>query len=533
MNLRPYQVTAVDSIEAGWFDWQRQLLVLPTGCGKTIVFARLAAIEASQGNRVLILAHRDELIRQAADKLERSTGFTAAVEKAEETADGSLFKITVGSVQTLMRKKRLDRFAPNHYQLIIIDEAHHALSESYRVILRHFSGARVLGVTATPDRADKKSLSAVFQSVAFEYSLRQAIADRFLVPIVAQTLPLSLDLSGVKIVSGDYDAGDVGDVLAPHLAEIAALLKEHAGRRKTLVFLPLVATSKAMRDALIAVGLDARHVSGESEDRAEVLRWFAEPGPRVLCNSMLLTEGFDQPDVSCVVCLRGTKSRALYAQIIGRGTRIADGKADLLVLDFLWHSAQHNLCRPVHLVAECEEVAAAAVKIAEDSGGPVQLELLEKTASDLVRQQREAKLARKLKELAKRKAKTMDPLEFAVSLHDDALQTYEPTMRWEMAPPSAKQLATLEKFGMDVSAVTCAGFASMLLDRLIGRIHAGLSSAKQIRLLGEYGVDASNMDVDHATRILNRIAANNWRASKSDALEWAQQELTEKEEVTT
>jgi superfamily II DNA or RNA helicase len=520
MNLRPYQQAALDAVESGWFDHARQLVVLPTGCGKTILFSKLAQLEASRGNRVLILAHRDELIRQAADKLAKSTGLPCAVEKADETAEGSEHLVTVGSVQTLMREKRLARFTPDHWQLIVIDEAHRALSAGYRAILDHFTGARLLGVTATPDRADKRNLGEVFQRIAYEYSLRKAIAEGYLVPIKAQTMPLKLDVSGVKIMAGDFAAEDLGDVLAPHLEEIAGLIAEHAGNRKTLIFLPLVATSKAMTDACIAAGLDCRHVDGTSPDRRELLDWFATPGPKVLCNSMLLTEGYDQPDVSCVVVLRPTKSRPLYAQMVGRGTRLAEGKANLLVLDFLWHSERHALCRPVHLVAKSDEVAEAAAKIADAAGGPMDLELLEEAASDEVRKEREASLAARLKENARKKARLIDPLAFALSLHDEDLETYEPTMPWEMAPPSEKQLAAIDRMGLDSAGVQNAGFASMLLDRVMGRIHEGLSSPKQIRLLAKYGVDASGLTMERCTAMINAIAAMNWRRPSGAPESW-------------
>ena len=208
MNLRPYQAEAVDAVFRSWGEFERILLVLPTGTGKTVIFSHVAARLVREGGRVLILAHRDELIRQAVDKLRRATGLDAAVEKAGETAEGSLYRVTVGSVQTLMRGSRLARFPPDHYGAVIVDEAHHVLSDSYRTILNYFAGARVLGVTATPDRGDKRNLGGFFQAIAYEYALPQAIAEGFLCRIVAQTIPLRIDLTAVRVTAGDFNDAD-------------------------------------------------------------------------------------------------------------------------------------------------------------------------------------------------------------------------------------------------------------------------------------------------------------------------------------
>ena len=170
MELRPYQKEAKDAILKQWGGGVKKvLLVLPTGCGKTIVFAKVTEDCVRQGRRVLILAHRGELLEQAADKIHKATGLVCAVEKAEETCLGSWFRVVVGSVQTMMREKRLSRFAENYFDTIIIDEAHHCLSDSYQKVLSHFPGAEVLGVTATPDRGDMRDLGQFFESLAYEY----------------------------------------------------------------------------------------------------------------------------------------------------------------------------------------------------------------------------------------------------------------------------------------------------------------------------------------------------------------------------
>ena len=350
MELRPYQKEAKEAVFEQWENGtMKTLLVLPTGCGKTIVFAKITEECVSHGDRVLILAHRGELLEQAADKIARATGLKCATEKAEESCLGSWYRITVGSVQSLMRTTRLSRFPEDYFNTIIIDEAHHCISDSYQRVLKHFSDAKVLGVTATPDRGDMKNLGQVFESLAYEYTLPKAIKEGYLSPIKAVTIPLQVDLTGVGVQSGDFKAGDLGTALDPYLESIAAEMEKYCQKKKTVVFLPLVKTSQKFRDILNTHGFRAAEVNGESQDRAEILEDYATGKYNVLCNSMLLTEGWDCPDVDCIVVLRPTKVRSLYCQMVGRGTRLAPGKDHLLLLDFLWHTERHELCHPAHL----------------------------------------------------------------------------------------------------------------------------------------------------------------------------------------
>ena len=245
MELRPYQKEAKDAVFAEWESGNdKTLLVLPTGCGKTIVFAKITEECVRQGKRVLILAHRGELLEQAADKIKKSTGLDCATEKAEQTSIGTWFRIVVGSVQTLMREKRLNQFSSDYFDTIIIDEAHHCISDSYQKVLNHFCNAEVLGVTATPDRGDMRNLGTYFNSLAYEYSLPKAIKEGYLCPIKAQTIPLKLDLSGVSMQAGDFKSSDIDTALDPYLYQIAEEMKKYCMTRKTVVFLPLVKTSQ-------------------------------------------------------------------------------------------------------------------------------------------------------------------------------------------------------------------------------------------------------------------------------------------------
>ena len=520
MELRPYQQEARESVLNEWESGHgKTLLVLPTGCGKTIVFAKITEDCVAKGARVLILAHRGELLEQAADKLFKATGLKCAVEKAEETCVGSWYRVAVGSVQTLMRDKRLNQFAADYFDYIIIDEAHHALSDSYQKILEHFRYANVLGVTATPDRGDMRNLGQVFDSLAYEYPLARAIKEGYLSRITAVMIPLKLDLSGVSVQAGDFRASDIDTALDPYLYQIADEMTNYCADRKTVVFLPLVKTSEKFRDILNSKGFRAAEVNGNSKDRAEILADFDSGKYNVLCNSMLLTEGWDCPSVDCIIVLRPTKVRGLYCQMVGRGTRLSPetGKDDLLLLDFLWHTERHELCRPAHLICDNEEVARKMTdNLAEQAGCPVDIEAAEETASEDVVAQREAKLAETLAEMRKRKRKLVDPLQFEMSIQAEDLSGYVPAFGWEMAPPTDKQRQTLEKLGIFPDEIENAGKAKLILDRLAKRRVAGLTTPKQIRFLESKGFrHVGSWKFETAKNLIDRIAANGWRVPYS------------------
>lgn len=513
MELRPYQQEAREAIFEQWDGGVlKTLLVLPTGCGKTIVFAKVTEDCVRRGDRVLILAHRGELLEQAADKIRQSTGLGCAVEKAEETCMGSWFRVVVGSVQTMMREKRLGQFPEDYFQTIIIDEAHHCISDSYQKVLNHFSSAKILGVTATPDRGDMRNLGSYFESLSYEYTLPKAIKDGYLSPIKALTIPLKIDMTGVGVQAGDFKASDISTALDPYLQGIAQEMEKYCKDKKTVVFLPLVKTSQKFRDLLNAHGFRAAEVNGNSQDRSEVLEAFDRGEYNVLCNSMLLTEGWDCPSVDCVVVLRPTKVRSLYCQMVGRGTRLSPGKDHLLLLDFLWHTERHELCHPASLICQDEEVAKKMTEHIEQAGCPVDIEEAEKTAAEDVVAQREEALAKQLEEMKRRKKKLVDPLQFEMSIQAEDLSGYVPAFGWEMGPPSEKQKATLEKLGILPDQIENAGKAAKILDRLDKRKEEGLTTPKQIRFLEGRGFQhVGTWQFETARKLIDRIAANGWR----------------------
>jgi superfamily II DNA or RNA helicase len=521
MILRSYQVDCVESVFRNWQEFKRVLVVQPTGCGKTICFAHIAKRKADEGKRVLILANREELLQQASDKIRAAVNLETALEKAESTAINSLLPITVGSVQTLSRSSRLKQFPADYFDTIIVDEGHHALASSWQSILQYFYGANVALFTATPDRSDRKNLGQYVEALAHEYTIRQAIADGYLCKIAAQTIPLKIDLSKVRTTAGDYNDADLGTALDPYLEQIADHMADTVRDRRCLVFLPLIKTSEKMTELLRARGFPAAHVCGVSPDRAAIISAFQAGDISCLCNSMLLTEGFDCPPINCIVCLRPTKIRSLYAQVVGRGTRIHPDKQNLLILDFLWHTTKHDLCHPCSLVAETAEVADRMTALQEAAGGPVDLEDIEQQAKTDTLHAREEALARELRQKHGRKGKLIDPVEFSLLISDESLADYEPVFPWESKEVSTAQKQTLSRFGFDTDRIPNRGYASKLMNKIFDRRKQNMASPGQIKLLKRFGYpDAAAMPFATAKATIDAIAKNGWRPiRREDAME--------------
>jgi len=295
-----------------------------------------------------------------------------------------------------------------------------------------------------------------------------------------------VDIRGVRQKAGDYDAGQLGESLTPYLEQIADAIQEHACFRRTLVFMPLIGTSKKFVSICRERGIVADHVDGYSEDRREKLARFAAGDIDLLSNAMLLTEGFDDPGVECVVNLRPTKSRSLYSQIVGRGTRLAPGKENLLLLDFLWMHEKHNLIRPAHLIAESDEIAEIMTEISESTGGQAELEL-EDLASE-AQVQREKKLQELIKEREHEESQLMDAMEFCLQMGDVDAADWEPTMAWHKKGLTTKQKAILQKAGVNLNTVRGKGHACKLIDLYLKHENAKPASPKQVAAMKRAGI---------------------------------------------
>lgn len=355
MNLRPYQNQAIEAVEAAYQRGLKSVLVtLPTGTGKTIIFCTLVKRRHEQDDRrpTLVLAHREELLTQAADKFRQvAPELRVGIERGDERAPRGV-PVVVASVQTVGQKgsSRLEGFKPG---LIVIDEAHHSCAAGYGIALERFAGTetQILGVTATAKRLDRQALhghqKAVFQEVAFAYPIRQAIEDGYLVDIRGYRVQTDTDLSDVTTRNGDFAAGELAKkVDAPERTDAALKhWREVAGNRQTIAFCASVEHAHHVAEAFTEQGVLAEAVDGAmpTEQRRKVMGRFQRGQTQVLANCEIATEGFDVPQVGCVLLLRPTQSWALYVQMVGRGTRLAPGKKDLVVLDVVDSCARHSL----------------------------------------------------------------------------------------------------------------------------------------------------------------------------------------------
>lgn len=356
MTLRPYQLDCIERVNAAAARGvRRQLGVAATGLGKTVIFVALARDMAV---RTLVIAHRDELIEQAAANV-RTWWPDADVGIVKGDRDEIDKRVVVASVQTLSRPERLARLLEPSifgdavpFGLVVVDEAHHAAADSYRTVLHGLrcgepDGPLLLGVTATPDRGDGKGLDDLFDEVTFAYDIRWGIAREYLSDLKGMRVQLAADMSALKVTAGDYNAGQAGQMLedAHAPAMIARAWLQHARGRRTLVFTPTVALAEAVAAEFAERGVAAAHVDGtmETGERRALLAAYSEGMLDVLVNCQILTEGYDEPRTDCIVIARPTKSRALYTQMIGRGTRRHPDKTDCLVIDIVGATEMHAL----------------------------------------------------------------------------------------------------------------------------------------------------------------------------------------------
>ena len=351
LPLRPYQRRALSRILDAYLDGRQSVAIsLPTGTGKTVVFLALARGVVEAGGRVLIVAHRDELILQPIEKL--SLVWPEALEpgviKAERFEPNR--PIVLASVQTFWR--RLDRLTQG-FDLLVIDEAHHAAASTYRMALDRLlelnPDMKVLGVSATLFRRDGESLREIFEEVVFEYSVLEAISDGYLCGIDYRAVKTGCDLSDVRF---DYRAGDFAinqlaqTVNTPERNEFAVeTWLSLAEGRKTIAFCVDVKHAHDLAETFRAYGVEAQTVTGQTplEKRRAMLKAFARGEIPVITNCQVLTEGFDDPAVDCLLLARPTASKALYVQMVGRGLRLYPGKKDCLVIDLLDNSSRHSL----------------------------------------------------------------------------------------------------------------------------------------------------------------------------------------------
>lgn len=524
MNLRDYQSSAVDAVLANFADGSSTLGVAATGLGKTIVFAHL--INLRRGSRALVLAHREELVRQAADKIVAITGERPDIEMAGERADHALLKarVVVASKDTL-RGRRLERFDPLEFGTLITDEAHHAIAGSYGGIFAHFGrnpNLKHLGVTATPDRTDEAGLGRVYGSVAFEYDIRFGVREGWLVDITQRSVVVEgLDFSNVRTTAGDLNGADLARVMEQEKAlhGIAHPTFELSRGRKTLVFAASLYHAELLCDILNRHRAGAAEwISGTTprETRAAVLAAYRRGEFQFLVNVGVFTEGFDEPGIEVVAMARPTESRSLFAQMVGRGTRplpgVVDGchsagdrraairqsaKPTLEVLDFVGNTGKHKLVCVADVLGgrATDEVVETAARRVRERGGSV-LDAIEAVEKELLAA-RELARRRHVLGLADYTVVPSDPFDLL-----GVVEWREPA--WHKGKPAtAAQINLLERAGVpDAKGLTFTK-ARQLIDEITKRGREGKVGYRQALKLAELGY-RTDLPLGEAMNILSK-----------------------------
>lgn len=583
MDLRDYQREFVENAYAELSGKVRSTLgVLPCGCGKTVSFSHLTRrwLEEHPETRALIIAHREELIFQAGDKYEAVTGEIPDVEMAERRASRhgllSESSVVVSSVQTQNagRKcpqceesrlkcadcggegciacdggsctvcldgmlRRMQRFDPDEFSLLIIDEAHHACAASYRRLIDYYGrnpDLRILGVTATPDRKDEKALGQVFESVAFEYGVVDAITDGWLVPIQQEWVTCeNLDFSKVRAAGGDLNNADLEQVMVEEKAlhEVTTPTIEIAGGRPTLVFAASVSHAELMAEIFNRhKDQSAICITGSTppEKRREWLAEYAGGKYQFLVGCSVFLEGFDEPRIEVVAMARPTRSRALYAQAIGRGTRpidpptqataderraaIAAGpKPSLLVLDFVGNSGRHKLISTADILGGkyTDDVVERAVKKSQgesqETGEPSDMLESLAEAEREIRDEEARRKREKIKAEAKYRRQTVNPFDVF-----DLTPMREPG--WHKGKkPSERMLENLRRNGVEDPEKLSFHQAHQIIGEIFRRRDQGLCSYKQARLLGRFGED-TDIGFQAAHDRIDAIKKNGWKPLK-------------------
>lgn len=538
MTMRPYQNAAVEGAFKAWEENASTLIVLPTGLGKTVVFSEI--VRRMQPARSIVIAHREELIFQAAEKIERVTGVVGGIEMGENHATGFFGEpppYVVSTVQTQCSGGdgggRMTKFLPEDFGLVVIDEAHHATSATYKRVIKYYRqnpNCKILGVTATPDRADEEALGQVFDSVAYEYQILQAIRSGWLVPIQQQMVTVgSMDFSNIKTTAGDLNQGELAEVMEEerNLQAVAQPSVEICGDKRAIVFAATVKQAERISEIINRYKPDtASWICGKTDkdDRRRILKDFKDGRLQFVVNVGVLTEGFDDSGVEVIVMARPTKSRALYAQMAGRGTRPHDTVAGLLggcatdaercamiagsvkpsclIVDFCGNAGRHKLVSSADILGgniSDEVVETVAKKIRENGGKPVDV-------SEAIQQEMDLREQRR-KEDAARRAELRIKANFLIS-------NIDPFNEWDLTPvvergwdrhrhfTPKQEMVLMQRIGVDPKKIPF-GQGKQLLDEYFRRMEAGYASLKQTRCLRKWGIKAP-MRFDETKRLMDR-----------------------------
>lgn len=518
VKARPYQAEAIDSafreFEGGK---ESTLCVMATGTGKTIVAGGFAhRAKHKHHRRVMFLAHYDMLLYQAQNAFHRY-GLSTSVEMADQDAQdyyGDKSDVVLGSIATL-RGPRLKSWNPREFGALITDECHHGRADSYVNIFKHFKGYWHLGLTATPDRGDGKNLGAIYESIAFDYNMRRAVRDGYLVPVFEVKCYCDVDLKNVKTTGGDFNPGDLEERISPHVEQLCDIAITEMGSRKTVVFTPDVGSAQLASDCFNHKGRKSAWIAGaprmSKEEQKEILSQYANGELDVICCNKKLTEGWDDPPTSCVVIMNPTQKRSLFAQMVGRGTRLDHGKEDCLIVNFAWQTTNGmELCTVIDLFDDTDtddEIVKLAKKLANkpENNGRAASELFDEAEEEFRRKASQLHIKMSGKPTTYSRL-VCNPLGVSgvlgVKLKED----------WHFSGNgpqiSEKQAEFLKRLGVESPETLNRFGASRMIDTVLGRRKRGMASIKQVHLAINLGMDpdaARKMTFSEASGIIDEL----------------------------
>lgn len=497
LTLWPHQKSAIAAAHAAMNAGRPSgLWAIPTGAGKTVGFTSFAS---DLKLPTLVMVHRDELVRQTVKTFAMIwPAASVGVIKAERNEiDGH--DVVIASVQSL-HDRRLAAIPSDRFGLVIVDEAHHAAADTWAAVLDYFTTRFVLGVTATPERHDGKGLADRFgDQPIYSYPLRQAIDDGHLCRLTQYAVETSLDLDGVEYRAGDFATRQLSQsVNTPERnTVIVESFQKYANDRRAVAFTVDVQHATDLRDTFTTAGYTSATVTGNTptDERRQVLADFAAGHIQVVTNCAVLTEGFDDPGISCVLMARPTCSRSLYTQCVGRGLRLAPDKADCLILDFVDNSKRHKLVTVLDLFGKPKKLDAAGSDVLEHIDAEVEAQIEAETDTQ--------------------KSLTFAPLQWRLSSvcpwpDVPTLKGYVSWTFWHDTPASEKQVKYVRSFGVDVGRDLTKGEASHLIDRCrdYEAAYPTLATSAQAYCLKCYGVYRDGITKREASRLIGELKRN-------------------------
>jgi superfamily II DNA or RNA helicase len=506
-------------------DNRSPLTVVYTGGGKTFCFSLIAREwprHFKLSKRILVMAHRDEIVRQNRAELAAITGEQVGLEKAEAWAGDE--RIISASVQTL-KGARLERWRPDTFGLVIVDECHHAVSQSWRAITDYFAGAKLLGYTATPRRGDEKALGLVFDSVAGIYELADAIADKKRPPFVVRKINIKeIDLSACrKSKDGDFNKDDLDAAMAVEEAlhgVVDATLKE-SGDRRTIVFTTSVENAHRLAEIFNRYRpACARAVDGETDtdERRRIIAAHQRGEFQYLVNVGITTEGYNDERISCVSMGRPSSSRLLIEQMIGRARAV--GSENALVIEFTGNMGKIRQSSTADVLGGKYEEAEveAADKIIEANPGMRADEALAQAHAEAIEKEKQAEIARRASLTAKVSYSVHEFDPFAV-LHMKASKDEQWERRFGGKIASEKQINYLKALRVDIPKDCTSAQASRLIGTVRKREEIGLANYRQVRELGAAGIPAVNLSYKHACDLVWELRQNKGKRLAPEAIE--------------